>query len=139
VGDGDAGGRKDVLVDCIVEDGEGGRELLALLVEGWDENWSSAIQDLDARYDFVLCAVYSRVGRKRKARELHGNQVLLLEFVESQCSGCVESEHLLLSFQIGGGENPHSFAKGAKGWGAQISPVHHPYLYLSGSGMWLGP
>jgi hypothetical protein len=34
VGDGDAGGRKDALVDCIAEDGEGGRELVALLVEG---------------------------------------------------------------------------------------------------------
>jgi hypothetical protein len=34
VGDGDAGGRKDVLADCIAQDGEGGGELLALLVEG---------------------------------------------------------------------------------------------------------
>jgi hypothetical protein len=34
VGDGDAGGRKDVFVDCIAEDGEGGRKLLPLLVEG---------------------------------------------------------------------------------------------------------
>ena len=125
-----------MLANCIAEDGEGGSELLALLVEGWNESWSSVIQDLDARYDFALCAGYSRVGKTRKATQLRGNQVLLLEFVESRCPGCVESEHPLFSFQIGGGENPHPFAKGAKGSGTQVSPVHPPNL--SGSGMWFG-
>jgi len=53
---------------------------------------------------------------KGKAREHRQNQLLLLEFVESLRSGCVESEYLLLSFQTAGGENPDHFARSAKAW-----------------------
>ena len=44
----------------------------------------------------------------------------LLEFVEWAGSCCVESEHHFTHGQINDSQDPHPFAKGAKGWATRF-------------------